>query len=287
MQTPAKPQKTPAVRLAPLPVNPYLHPFSFFAMILAIANQKGGVGKTTTVVNLAAAIAARKKNVLVIDLDPQANATSGLGVEPTEGVSLLGALLNQANIDDYIVGTCVERVNLIPAEVNLSGVEIEIARQEDHLHALNRVLKPIEDSHVFDYILLDCPPSLGILMTNALATADAVLIPMQCEYYAMEGLSIILQLIDRMKNFGQNPTLRAEGIIMTMYARTRLADEVVTQVRQHYSDLVYKTVVPRSVRAGEAPSFGIPLVAYAPNTPVAKAYFDLADEFLARQRRKR
>ena len=253
-------------------------------MIVAVANQKGGVGKTTTVVNLAAALAARRKTVLVVDLDPQANATSGLGVEPKEGVSLYGALLDAANTADFIVGTTVEHVNLVPAEVNLAGVEIELARRADHLHGVADVLKPVVDSRVFDYVLIDCPPSLGILMSNALAAADAVLVPMQCEYYAMEGLSVILQLVERMRATGANPSLRVEGIAMTMYSRTRLADEVVAQVRDHYADAVYKTVIPRSVRAGEAPSYGIPLVAYAPNAPVAQAYFALAAEFLAREK---
>ncbi len=212
-----------------------------------------------------------------------------------------------ADVNDFIVGTAVDRVNLIPSEVNLAGVEIELARMDDHLGGVRKVLKPVVDSKVFDYILVDCPPSLGILMSNALAAADAVLVPMQCEYYAMEGLSVILKLVERMRATGANPGLRVEGIAMTMYSHTRLADEVVAQVRDHYGDAVYKTVVPRSVRAGEAPSYGIPLVAYAPSTPVsvrageapsygiplvayapstpvAQAYFILANEFLARQK---
>lgn len=250
--------------------------------VVAVANQKGGVGKTTTVVNLAAVLASLGKTVLVLDLDPQANATSGLGVEPKAGVSLYPALIDTRVVDDVIVGTSVENVNLIPAEVNLAGAEIEIARMPDHLHGLAKVLEPIRHAKVFDFIVVDCPPSLGILMTNALAAADSVLVPMQCEYYAMEGLSVIAGLVERMRTGGANPKLFIEGIVMTMYSRTKLADEVVEQVRSHYGDLVYGTVIPRSVRAGEAPSFGLPVVAYAPSSPVSEGYFNFGAEFLDR-----
>ena len=227
-------------------------------------------------------LAAKGKTVLVVDLDPQANATSGLGVEPKAGVSLRGALLDAANVDDFIVGTAIDKVNAIPAEVDLAGVEVELARTGDHLSGVRRVLEPVVKSGVFDHVLVDCPPSLGILLSSALAAADQVLVPMQCEYYAMEGLSVMLGLVERMRLSGANPGLRTGGILMTMYSRTRLADEVVAQVRGHYADAVYKTVVPRSVRAGEAPSYGLPLVAYAPATTVAQAYFALGAEFLSR-----
>ena len=256
-------------------------------MITAIANQKGGVGKTTTAVNLAAALAARGKTVLVVDLDPQANATSGLGVEPKAGVSLRGALLDAARVDDFIVGTSVERVNLVPAELDLAGVEVEMARMGDHLCGVRRVLSPVVESGVFDHVLVDCPPSLGILLSSALAAADEVLVPMQCEYYAMEGLSVILGVIERVRRGGANPSLRTGGILMTMYSRTRLADEVVSQVRSHYAGAVYDTLIPRSVRAGEAPSYGIPLVAYAPSSPVAQAYMAAGAEFLARAKARK
>lgn len=252
--------------------------------VVAVANQKGGVGKTTTVVNLAAVLAANGRTVLVIDLDPQANATSGLGVEPKSGVSLYPALIDTANVDDVIVGTAVENVNIIPAEVNLAGAEIEIARMPNHLHGLKKVLDPIKQARVFDFIIIDCPPSLGILMSNALAAADCVLIPMQCEYYAMEGLSVITGLVERMRSSGANPNLRINGILMTMYGRTRLADDVVEQVQNHYGDSVYKAVIPRSIRAGEAPSFGLPVVAYAPTSTVSEGYFKFGKEFLARNK---
>lgn len=250
--------------------------------VIAVANQKGGVGKTTTVVNLAAVLASLKKTVLVIDLDPQANATSGLGVEPKSGVSLYPALLNTDKVDDVIVGTAIENVNIIPAEVNLAGAEIEIARMQDHLHGVQHVLDPVIAANIFDFILIDCPPSLGILMSNALAAAESVLIPMQCEYYAMEGLSVISGLVERMRTSGANPKLQVDGVVMTMYSHTRLSDDVVEQVRSHYGETVYNAIIPRSVRASEAPSFGLPVVAYAPSSPVAEAYFAFGKEFLAR-----
>jgi len=256
--------------------------------VVAVANQKGGVGKTTTVVNLAAALAELKQTVLVIDLDPQANATSGLGVAPMEGVSLYSALVDSASIDGVIVGTTVANVNIIPAEIGLAGAEVEIARMPDHLHCFNRVLRPIVDSEVFDWILLDCPPSLGILMSNSLAAADSVLVPMQCEYYAMEGLSVITGLIQRMRLGGTNPRLALEGILMTLYdSRTRLAEEVVGQVRKHYEDAVYATVIPRNVRTSEAPSYGMPVLAYDPSSKGAEAYRAFGKEFLKRGRERR
>ena len=254
------------------------------SQVIAVSNQKGGVGKTTTVINLATVLATRKKTVLVLDLDPQANATSGLGVEPKPGVSLYKALVDLKNLNDVIVGTTIENVNIIPSEVDLAGAEVEIARMDDHLHGLQKVLDPIIAQKVFDYIIIDCPPSLGILMSNALAASDSVLIPMQCEYYAMEGLSVISGLVERIRLSGANVRLRIEGILMTMYSRTKLADEVIEQVRAHYGDSVYNTVIPRSIRAAEAPSFGLPVVAYAPTSTVAEGYFAFGEEFLKREK---
>ncbi len=255
--------------------------------VVAVANQKGGVGKTTTVVNLAAALAELGQTVLVIDLDPQANATSGLGVAPAEGRSLYSALVDATELDDVIVGTTTANVNLIPAELGLAGAEVEIARMPDHLHCFLRVLRPIVDSAVFQWVLLDCPPSLGILMSNSLAAADSVLVPMQCEYYAMEGLSVMTGLVQRMRLGGANPKLELEGILMTLFdSRTRLAEEVVAQVRSHYDDAVYATVIPRNVRTSEAPSYGMPVLSYDPTSRGAESYRAFGREFLERARQR-
>ncbi len=251
--------------------------------VIAVANQKGGVGKTTTVVNLAAALSQLDKTVLVIDLDPQANATSGLGLERRRGMSLYPVLTGRSDVADIIQPTPYENINIIPAELDLAGAEIEIAREENHLMVVRRVIDRVLEAGVFDYVLMDCPPSIGILMTSSLAAADSILVTMQCEYYAMEGLSVITHLVEQLRQSGVNPDLAIEGIVMTMFdARTRLAAAVVSEVREHFGDLVYDTIIPRSVRISEAPSFGEPVIFFAPNSSGANAYKVLAEEFIER-----
>lgn len=251
--------------------------------VIAVANQKGGVGKTTTVVNLAAALSQLNATVLVIDLDPQANATSGLGLPRQPGVSLYPVLTGAADVADIIQPTPYEGINIIPAELDLAGAEIEIARQENHLSVVRSALDRVLSAGVFDFILMDCPPSLGILMTSSLAAADAIIVPMQCEYYAMEGLSVIISLIEQLRTNGVNPGLQLEGILMTMFdGRTRLAADVVHEVRTHFGSKVYETLIPRNVRIGEAPSFGQPVVFYDPGSRGAEAYCAFAAEFKKR-----
>ena len=250
--------------------------------LVAIANQKGGVGKTTTAVNLSTCLAAKGKRVLLIDLDPQGNATSALGLENTDGQSLYEALIGHAGIAEKIVPTRFERLSMIPADLDLAGAEIEVARLDDHLTRLRDVLGRLNREVGFDYLFLDCPPSLGILMTNALAAAHQLLIPLQCEYLALEGLSKILNLVDQIRTV--NGPLSIGGIIMTMFdARTNLSQQVVNEVRQHFPNLVYQTIIPRSVRLGEAPSFGKPIIEYEPNGVGATAYRALAEEFVQRE----
>jgi chromosome partitioning protein len=256
--------------------------------VVAVANQKGGVGKTTTVVNLAVALAQLKQTVLVIDLDPQANATSGLGLQRQQGVSLYPVLTGTADVADMIQPTPYDGVNVIPAELDLAGAEIEIARQVDHLHAVKKVMDRLLEASVFDFVILDCPPSLGILMTSSLAAAHSVVVTMQCEYYAMEGLSVITHLVEKMRVGGVNPGLEIEGILMTMYdARTKLGQDVVSEVRGHFGAVVYETAIPRNVRISEAPSFGQPVVAYDPASKGAEAYRAFAKEFLKRANARR
>jgi len=253
-------------------------------MILSVANQKGGVGKTTTTVNLAACIAEKGKSVLLIDFDAQANATSGLGIEKTEGVSLYPVLLGQADPRDFIRPTAIKRLDLIPAEVNLAGAEIEVARLDRYLHRLRDALQPLIAENRYDYILIDCPPSLGILTMNALCASHGLIMPIQCEYYALEGLSVMVRLIEQLRASNANPNLDVEGIVMTMFdSRTNLAQQVVQQVQEYFGDKVYQTVIPRSVRLSEAPSFGKPVIEYDKHCTGSVAYRNLAKEFLKRR----
>lgn len=255
---------------------------------VGVANQKGGVGKTTTVISLATCLAELGRDILVVDLDPQSNATSGLGLPRQKGTSLYEALLNPAPIDSLIQKTAIEGVDLIPAELDLAGCEVEIARAEEYLHCLSRILRPVAESSKYDFILLDCPPSLGILTMNALTASDCLLVPMQCEYYALEGLSVITNLLDRIKQSGANPRLHLEGVLMTMFdTRTNLAEQVVREVREHFGDAVYETLIPRNVRLSEAPSFGQPITLYDSHSAGARAYRFFSREFIKRVRERR
>jgi chromosome partitioning protein len=252
-------------------------------LVFTIANQKGGVGKTTTAVNLSAALAGQEIPTLLIDLDPQANATSALGVEKQEGRSLYGPLRGEGAALPMIGPTSVPHLSLLPSEEDLAVAEIEIAQMESPLLKLRSVLEPVRTNGSHHVIVIDCPPALGMLSMNSLAAADYLLITLQCEYMALEGLGQILRNVERLKSAGINGGLELGGIAMTMFdARTNLSRQVVDEVRQHLPDKIFDTVIPRTVRLSEAPSFGQTIFAYDPHGSGAAAYRALAGEVTKR-----
>ena len=248
--------------------------------IVALANQKGGVGKTTTAINLGASVAACERKVLIIDLDPQANATSGVGFSKNEEQSMYPVLVDNAPIRDIIRPTELPTLSLAPSSVDLVGAEIELREAIGREFHLRKALADVKGE--YDYILIDSPPSLGLLTINALTAADSVLVPMQCEYFALEGVSQLLGTIERVRE-AVNPALEIEGIALTMYdERMNLCRQVAEEVRRHFAEKVYQTVIPRNVRLGEAPSFGKPIILYDIRSRGSEAYLNLAREFIQR-----
>ena len=250
--------------------------------IIAVANQKGGVGKSTTAINLSACLAERGKKVLIIDIDPQGNTTSGLGVDKnsTEN-TLYELLLNEAEIENTIVKDVVQNVDLIPSNINLSGAEIELVGIDEKEYILKKIIDKVRDN--YDYIIMDCPPSLNMLTINALTAATSVLVPIQCEYYALEGLSQLIHTIELVKD-RLNNSLEIEGVVFTMYdARTNLSLQVVENVKDNLNQNIYKTIIPRNVRLAEAPSYGQPITIYDSKSAGAESYRLLAEEVINRE----
>ncbi len=251
--------------------------------VFSIANQKGGVGKTTTAINLSVGLARRKAPTLLIDLDPQANATSGLGLEKEPGGSLYDALHGDSAAMDKIQATREKNLWIIPSEVDLSAIEVELGQREDYLMQLKHVLEPIKQSGQFSAIIIDCPPALGMLSMNSLAAADYLLVALQCEYLALEGLGQILSVVEQLREAEVNPELEVGGILMTMYdSRTKLSKEVVDDVRNHLPSLIFKTIIPRTVRLSEAPSVGKSIFEHSRLNPGAFAYGKFAKEVIER-----
>ena len=248
--------------------------------IIAIANQKGGVGKTTTAVNLSACLAHMGKKTLLVDIDPQGNATSGIGVEKHEiEQCAYDLLVDEVDVRQVIRPTNIERLHIIPATIQLAGAEIELVPIVSREVRLQKALNPIKD--VYDFIIIDCPPSLGLLTINALTSADTVLIPVQCEYYALEGLSQLLNTI-RLVQKHLNSNLRIEGVLLTMFdARTNLGIQVIQEVKKYFREKVYETIIPRNVRLSEAPSHGKPIILYDAKSRGAEVYADFAKEVIA------
>ena len=246
---------------------------------IAIANQKGGVGKTTTSINLSASLAAKGKKILVIDTDPQGNTTSGFGIEKNELENTVYELmLSECSIKECILNNVIDGVSIIPSNVNLAAAEIELIGIDRKEYILKREVEWIKDS--YDYIIIDCPPSLSMLTINAMTTADTVLVPIQCEYYALEGLSQLIHTINLVKE-RLNSDLDIEGVVFTMYdSRTNLSTQVVENVKNNLSQRVFKTLIPRNIRLAEAPSYGMPINAYDPKSAGAEAYMQLADEII-------
>jgi chromosome partitioning protein len=278
------------------PVDPPVVPFGKLGVrpdaarprVLAIANQKGGVGKTTTAINLGTALAAIGEHVLIVDLDPQGNASTGLGIErKSRRTSTYDVLIGAAQMRDAVLPTSVPQLYIAPSTLDLSGLELEIGQQRDRAFRLRNALRQLNSgtrAYDFNYVLVDCPPSLNLLTVNAMAAADSILVPLQCEFFALEGLSQLLKTIEQVKST-LNPTLSIHGIVLTMYdSRNNLSGQVVADVRQFMGSKVYETIIPRNVRISEAPSYGKPVLVYDLKCVGSEAYLRLATEIIQREK---